>query len=71
VFRSILAWTVRFPTIHWIPAGPRRLAEVTTFRLLERFLKEEFQRGKQQGEQVEQIEQASGRIKEARGSEAA
>ena len=44
VFRSIIAWTVRFPTIHWIPAGPRRLAEVTTFRLLERFLKEEFQR---------------------------
>lgn len=53
VFRSIIAWTVRYPTIHWIPAGPRRLAEVTTFRLLERFLKEEFQRGKQANGQDE------------------
>lgn len=40
VFRSILAWSVRYPRVHWIPAGPRRLAEVTTFRLLERFAKE-------------------------------
>lgn len=43
VIRSILAWTVRYP-VRWIPAGPRRLAEVTTFRLLERFLKEEQKR---------------------------
>lgn len=40
VFRSILAWMVRYPAIRWVPAGPRRLAEVTTFRLLERWLKE-------------------------------
>lgn len=40
VFRSILAWSVRYPRIHWFAAGPRRLAEVTTFRLLERFAKE-------------------------------
>ncbi|MDY3555319.1 hypothetical protein R5W24_004461 [Gemmata sp. JC717] len=40
VFRSIVAWTVRYPRIHWIPAGDRRLAEVTTFRLLERYAKE-------------------------------
>ncbi len=40
VFRSIIAWSVRYQRIHWIPAGPRRLAEVTTFRILERFLKE-------------------------------
>lgn len=44
VFRSILAWMVRYPAIRWIPAGPRRLAEVTTFRLLERWLKEEATR---------------------------
>jgi DNA excision repair protein ERCC-4 len=42
VFRSILAWSVRYPRVHWFPAGPRRLAEVTTFRLLERWLKEEL-----------------------------
>ena len=40
VFRSILAWMVRYPTIHWMPCGDRRLAEVTTFRLLERYAKE-------------------------------
>jgi DNA excision repair protein ERCC-4 len=42
VFRSILAWSVRYPRVHWFPAGPRRLAEITTFRLLERWLKEEL-----------------------------
>lgn len=40
VFRSIVAWSVRYTQIHWFPAGPRRLAEVTAFRLLERFLRE-------------------------------
>lgn len=47
VFRSILAWQQRFPRVHWMPAGTRRLAEVTTFRMLERFLREEIQRGSQ------------------------
>lgn len=42
VFRSVVAWSVRYPTVHWIPAGPRRLAEITTFRLLERFVKEDM-----------------------------
>lgn len=40
VFRSILAWSVRYPRVHWFPCGDRRLAEVTTFRLLERYVKE-------------------------------
>jgi DNA excision repair protein ERCC-4 len=40
VFRSILAWSVRYPRVHWFPAGPRRLAEVTTFRLLEKYVQE-------------------------------
>ena len=44
VFRSILAWMVRYPAVRWLACGPRRLAEVTTFRLLERFLKEELNR---------------------------
>jgi hypothetical protein len=44
VFRSILAWSVRYPRVHWLPCGDRRLAEVTTFRLLERFVKEELSR---------------------------
>lgn len=44
VFRSIVAWQVRYPTVHWLACGPRRLAEVTTFRLLERFLKEDLAR---------------------------
>lgn len=44
VFRSVLAWSVRYPRVHWFPCGPRRLAEVTTFRLLERWLREDFAR---------------------------
>lgn len=37
VYRTILAWTIRYPTVHWLPCGCRRLAEVTTFRFLEKF----------------------------------
>lgn len=40
VFRSILAWSVRYPRVHWFASGPRELAEVTTFRLLEKWLQE-------------------------------
>lgn len=38
-YRSLLAWSVRH-RLPIIPAGPRPLAEVTTFRLLERAWKE-------------------------------
>lgn len=44
VYRSIIAWSVRYPRIHWFPCDNRRLAEITTFRLLERFLKEDLSR---------------------------
>jgi ERCC4-type nuclease len=40
VFRSVLAYSVRYPRIHWFTADSRRLAEAITLRLLERFLKE-------------------------------
>lgn len=36
VFRSILAWSIRYG-VPFFPAGPRRLAEITTFRLLQKF----------------------------------
>lgn len=37
IYRSIIAWQQQFPRVHWWPASNRRLAEVTTFRILERF----------------------------------
>lgn len=37
VFRSVLAWKQRFRNVHWTFAGSRRLTEVMTFRMLERF----------------------------------
>jgi ERCC4-type nuclease len=40
IFRSVIAWQQRFPRCHWWFCGDRRLAEVVTFRILERFLKE-------------------------------
>lgn len=40
VYRSILAWMVRYPSVHWCLVPGREFAEVTTFRLLERFWKE-------------------------------
>lgn len=45
VYRSILAWTQRYPRIHWWLMGSRRLAEVTAFRILERFHRDQAKAG--------------------------
>lgn len=37
VFRSILSWQQRYPTIHWWTMPSRRLAEVLTYRILSRY----------------------------------
>lgn len=37
VHRSVIAWQQRYPSIHWWFCTDRRLAEVTTFRILERW----------------------------------
>jgi ERCC4-type nuclease len=39
VYRSILAWMQRFQRVHWVLGPNRQFAEVTTFRILERFYK--------------------------------
>ena len=41
VYRSILAWSQQFPRVHWWMMPSRRLAEVTTFRLLQRFFRQQ------------------------------
>jgi DNA excision repair protein ERCC-4 len=40
VYRSVLAWVARYPSVHWWTMPDRAHAEVTTFRILERYLKE-------------------------------
>ena len=37
IYRSILAFSQRYPSTHWFTLDSRRLAEVTTYRILERF----------------------------------
>lgn len=37
VMRSIFAWAIRFPHVHWWPMPTREVAEATAFRLLEKF----------------------------------
>lgn len=37
VYRSVIAWQQRFPRVHWWMCPGRAFAEVTTFRILERF----------------------------------
>lgn len=37
IHRSVIAWQQRYPTVHWWFPGDRRLAEITTFRILERW----------------------------------
>jgi DNA excision repair protein ERCC-4 len=44
VYRSVIAWQQRFSRVHWWMLEGRRLGEVTTFRILERFLKEHTKR---------------------------
>lgn len=41
VFRSVLAWQQRYPNIHWWFCPNREFAEVTTLRILERWVKEQ------------------------------
>jgi ERCC4-type nuclease len=41
VYRLVLAWQQRFPRVHWWACPDRDFAEYTTFRILERFLKEQ------------------------------
>jgi DNA excision repair protein ERCC-4 len=40
-FRSVVAWTYRYPRVHWWAFPGRAFAEVATFRLLERFWREQ------------------------------
>ena len=40
VFRSVLAWTQRFPRVHWFLVPDRAFGEAATLRILERFLRE-------------------------------
>jgi hypothetical protein len=44
VYRSILAWMQRYPKVHWVMCPGRQFAEVTTFRVLERWWKDNVRR---------------------------
>jgi len=37
IHRTVIAWQFKYPHVHWHFMGDRRLAEITTFRLLEKF----------------------------------
>ncbi len=43
IFRSVLAWQQRYTRVHWWFLPGRDAAEVTTFRILERFWKERME----------------------------
>ena len=45
--RSIFAFSIRFPRVSWWPMGCRAMAEATTYRLLERFWKDQQKLAKQ------------------------
>lgn len=40
VYRSVITWMVRYPKIHWVMCSGREMAEITTYRILERWWKE-------------------------------
>ena len=37
IFRSVLSWQNKWPKVNWLFCDDRRLAEVTTFRVLEKY----------------------------------
>lgn len=41
IYRSVLAWQQRYPCVHWWFVADRDMGEVTTLRILERFLREQ------------------------------
>jgi len=45
IHRSVIAWQQRYPRVHWWMVGSRRLGEITTFRILERFHREDVANG--------------------------
>ncbi len=44
VLRTIQAWSIRYPTVHWWFMPGREVAEVWTFRLLEKFYEHQVSR---------------------------
>jgi len=40
VWATIFSWSQKYPNVHWWTAGSRRLGEVMTFEILERFWRE-------------------------------
>lgn len=46
-FRSVIAWQVRYPKVHWWAAETRSFAERVTLRWLERFYLDDQQRTKE------------------------
>lgn len=44
VFRSVIAWQQRYPAVHWWFCVNRSMAETTTFRIIERFWREQAAR---------------------------
>jgi hypothetical protein len=45
IFRSIIAWQQEYQRVHWWTVEDRRLGEITTFRILERFCKRRTGKG--------------------------
>lgn len=55
VLRSIAAWSVRYPRVHWWPMPGRAIAERWTFRLLQRVHSEQERRAKDAGKFTEEF----------------
>lgn len=53
LYRSIISWMLRFPKVQWIFCDSRRVAEVTAFRLLEKFHKHDVLNKKAQAKELE------------------
>ncbi len=46
IYRTVLAWQQRFRNVHWWFVPGRRMGEITTLRILERFWKDDQERKK-------------------------
>lgn len=55
LYRSIISWMLEFRNVQWVFCDSRRVAEVTAFRLLEKFHKHDARDKREQAKAMESI----------------
>lgn len=55
VFRSVIAWQQRYPSVHWLLCPDRDFAEAMTYRVLERYWRDHVREVQRHGEEGSEV----------------